>query len=50
MSQEEFRILLVEDKADDAELFFPGPRNSSIANVVQLARDGAEALALLFSG
>ncbi len=41
-------ILLVEDNPADAELTLHALRNSNLANKIQLARDGAEALDFLF--
>lgn len=41
------RILLVEDNPDDAELTMLAFERSNITNEVILARDGAEALAML---
>jgi two-component system response regulator len=41
-------ILLVEDNPDDEALTIRALKNSNIANEVILARDGAEALDLLF--
>jgi two-component system response regulator len=40
-------ILLVEDSEDDAELTMRAIRNNKIANRIELARDGVEALAYL---
>ncbi|HTP97203.1 MAG TPA: response regulator [Burkholderiales bacterium] len=40
-------ILLVEDSADDAELTVLAFRRNRIDNPVRIARDGAEALAIL---
>lgn len=42
-------ILLVEDDPDDVELALYAFRRSQIANHIQVARDGEEALAYLFS-
>jgi two-component system response regulator len=44
MMMEEKRILLVEDNDDDAELANMAFRKAKIANPVQRARDGVEAL------
>jgi CheY-like chemotaxis protein len=41
-------ILLVEDNPSDAELTLHALKKSKLANQVQLARDGAEALDFLF--
>jgi CheY-like chemotaxis protein len=41
-------ILLVEDNPDDVELTLRVLKNHHIANEVELARDGAEALEILF--
>jgi two-component system response regulator len=41
-------ILLVEDNPDDVELALYAFRRSQIANNIQVARDGEEALAYLF--
>jgi len=38
-------ILLVEDNPDDRELTIAGLRDSNIANPIDVARDGQEALA-----
>ncbi len=46
---EEFEILLVEDNATDAELCLRTLRRSNLANHVVWARDGAEALDILFA-
>lgn len=42
-------ILLVEDNADDEELVLYALAKSNLANNVLVARDGAEALAILFA-
>jgi two-component system, response regulator len=44
----EVEILLVEDSPEDAELTIRALRRSKIANVIQVAEDGAEALDFLF--
>jgi two-component system response regulator len=44
----EVEILLVEDSAEDAELTIRALRHNKIANVIQVAEDGAEALDFLF--
>ena len=41
-------ILLVEDNPDDVEMTLRAFRNASVANPVQVVRDGAEALDFLF--
>ena len=41
-------ILLVEDNRDDADLTVMAFRNNHIANKIVVARDGAEALDVLF--
>lgn len=48
MSQE-VEILLVEDSPEDAELTIRALRHSKLANNIQVAEDGAEALDFLFS-
>lgn len=45
---ESFEILLVEDNPSDAELTIHALQKHKIANRVQLARDGEEALDFLF--
>lgn len=42
------RVLLVEDNVDDEHLTLRAMRTSDVENVVQVARDGAEALEVLF--
>jgi two-component system response regulator len=44
----EVEILLVEDSPEDAELTIRALRRSNIANDIQVAEDGAEALDFLF--
>jgi CheY-like chemotaxis protein len=41
-------ILLVEDNADDEQLTLRAMRQSEVPNIIRVARDGAEALELLF--
>jgi two-component system, response regulator len=41
-------ILLVEDNADDLELTLHALRSNSLANSIEVARDGEEALDFLF--
>jgi two-component system response regulator len=41
-------ILLVEDNSDDVELTLRAFRKNNIANMVEVARDGAKALEYLF--
>ena len=45
---EAFEILIVEDNPLDLEMTLRGLRKSSIANRIEVARDGAEALEILF--
>lgn len=47
-SRKVVEILLVEDNSSDAELTLHAFRKSKLANRVELARDGAEALDFLF--
>jgi CheY-like chemotaxis protein len=42
-------ILLVEDSADDVELTLRAFKKSNLANRIEVARDGAEALDYLFA-
>ena len=44
----EIEILLVEDNPDDLELSLHALRKAKIANRIQVARDGQEALAFIF--
>lgn len=44
----EIEILLVEDNPDDVELTLRALRKHNLANNVQVARDGAEALEFIF--
>lgn len=48
MSTKPLRILLVEDNPNDLELTLHALRASKLTNPVVVARDGAEALELLF--
>ena len=48
-SSQEMQILLVEDNAADAELTMDALRDSGMINAVQWARDGAEALDILYA-
>lgn len=48
MSPEEYEILLVEDDPADAELTVLSLRKERLANHIEIARDGAEALDFLF--
>jgi len=47
-SNQELQILLVEDNPADAELTIDALRSSHLTNHVQWAKDGAEALDILF--
>lgn len=49
-SHQELQILLVEDNPADAELTMDALREAHLVNQVQWARDGAEALKILFEG
>jgi CheY-like chemotaxis protein len=44
----EIEILLVEDNPDDLEMTLHALRKSKVANRIQVARDGAEALDFVF--
>ena len=44
----EVEILLVEDNPDDVEMTLRALRKANIVNRIEVVRDGAEALALLF--
>lgn len=44
----EIEILLVEDNADDLEMTTRALRKANLANKIQVARDGAEALEFIF--
>lgn len=44
----EIEILLVEDNPDDMEMTLHALRGAKIANRIQIARDGAEALDFIF--
>ncbi|MGC9970569.1 MAG: response regulator [Bryobacteraceae bacterium] len=46
---EEFEILLVEDDPADVELTLHALRGGNLSNRIQVARDGEEALDVLFS-
>jgi len=48
MNMNELTILLVEDNPDDEELTLRALRQNNIMNMVDVARDGAEALDYLF--
>ena len=48
MSQQEVEILLVEDNPDDLELAMLALKKGNLANRIQVARDGEEALDFLF--
>lgn len=48
MASEPKSILLVEDNADDEQLTLRAMRQSDVPNIIRVARDGAEALDMLF--
>ncbi len=48
MATNEVEILLVEDNPEDMELSLHALRHSNVANRIQVARDGEEALDFLF--
>ena len=48
MKHDDVEILLVEDNADDVELAMHALRQEKLANHVEVARDGEEALDFLF--
>ena len=48
MPQDEIEILLVEDNPDDVELAVHALRRENLANRIEIARDGEEALDFLF--
>ncbi len=48
MSQEELQILLVEDNPKDVTLTLHALRQENLANAIQVARDGEEAMDFLF--
>jgi CheY-like chemotaxis protein len=48
MNQGEIEILLVEDDPDDLDLALMAIKSHNIANKVHVARDGAEALEIVF--
>ncbi len=48
MADQEIEILLVEDNPDDVELALHALRQEKLANRVEIARDGEEALDFLF--
>jgi CheY-like chemotaxis protein len=45
----EIEILIVEDNPDDLEMTLRGLRKAKLANNIQVARDGAEALDFIFA-
>ena len=49
MEHEEVEILLVEDNYADLELTLRSLKKSNVANAIRVARDGEEALDILFS-
>jgi len=50
MQPKDVKILLVEDNPDDLELTLRAFRKRNLANEIIVARDGEEALAILFQG
>lgn len=48
MTDSEIEILLVEDNPDDLEMALRALRKAHLANHIQVARDGAEALEFVF--
>ena len=48
MSNQEVEILLVEDNLDDLDLALHALRQAKLANDIEVARDGAEALDFIF--
>ena len=48
MADKEIEILLVEDNPDDVELTLHALRQNHLANHIEVARDGEEALDYLF--
>jgi two-component system, response regulator len=48
MGQEQLQILIVEDNPDDLELALHALRKEGLANQVEVARDGEQALDFLF--
>lgn len=48
MPEHTVEILLVEDSAEDEELTLHALRKGKVANQIQVARDGAEALEFIF--
>jgi two-component system response regulator len=48
MTQEDLQILLVEDNPHDVKLTLHALREGNLANAIQVARDGEEALDFLF--
>lgn len=49
MNDNEIEILLVEDNPDDLEMALRALKKAHLANRIQVARDGAEALDFLFA-
>ena len=45
----EGKILLVEDRQDDIDLTLRALKNNNVTNIVDVARDGAEALDYMFA-